>query len=625
MCGIAGVNANDNRAAIEGMLVKMSAAIAHRGPDADGTWIAPNANIGFAHRRLSIIDLSTAANQPMTSASGRYVLTYNGEIYNFQQLRSELERADYAFRSQSDTEVILAGIEIWGLEGALERFIGMFAFALWDADTGSVRLVRDRLGVKPLYYGFNQGQWAFASELKALESIDFLDYSLSMKATSLYLRYGYVPAPQSIYSGINKVPAGGIVTLDAKGSAPRVSQYWDIVSVAEHGQESRASYEPAEVVEKFAALLDDAVKLRMIADVPLGAFLSGGVDSSAVVAMMRRHSAQKIRTFTIGFHEPKMNEAIYARQVADHLGTDHHEQYIGQAELAQYVDDITAIGDEPFADASILPTYILSRLAATEVKVVLSGDGGDELFAGYTHYQTAADEHAKNAKIPRAVRRIYGNALQALNGGAGKLARIGAMRAADTSEELCRGLLSHWQRPTAILQQGENDDALWGDRNISFRSDISSYLMLRDSVRYLPDDILHKVDRASMATGLEARNPLLDHRIVEFAWQLPYALKRRNGETKWPLRQLLERHVPNSLIDRPKHGFGVPVSSWLSGDLRGWAEDLLNGPAANEIFDGPRIRSIWNRRMSGKRRRGGSHLWDILVFLNWIKHSRATY
>ncbi|MEZ5566424.1 MAG: asparagine synthase (glutamine-hydrolyzing) [Gammaproteobacteria bacterium] len=372
MCGIAGVSARLSPPAIEELLVQMSASIRHRGPDADGIWMAPDGTSGFAHRRLSIIDLSTVANQPMTSASGRYVLTFNGEIYNFQTLRSELQTAGYAFKTRSDTEVILAGIEIWGLQQSLERFIGMFAFAVWDRNTKAVYLVRDRLGVKPLYYGFNGGQWAFASELKALESVDFLDFSLSATASSLYLRYGYIPAPHSIYRGIQKVPPGSIVCFATDGRQPSITRYWDLISIAEQGQKTPAAIQPDEAVERLEELLNDAVRLRMIADVPLGAFLSGGIDSSTIVAMMRRHSSRKIRTFTIGFHEPSMDEAPYARAVAEHLGTEHHELYIGQAELLQHVDEITTIADEPFADASILPTWLLSRLAASEVKVVLS-------------------------------------------------------------------------------------------------------------------------------------------------------------------------------------------------------------------------------------------------------------
>lgn len=587
--------------------------------------MAPDLALGFAHRRLSIIDLSAAGNQPMVSASGRYVICFNGEIYNFQSLRAQLSRGGYVFRSHTDTEVILAAVETWGLEPALHRFVGMFAFALWDAETRSVSLVRDRLGVKPLYYGQCDGQWAFASELKALEAVDFLDFSLSRTASSLYLRYGYVPAPHSIYTGIRKVPPGCVVRLDATGAAPQISTWWNLNAVAEQARASAGEITAPAAVDRLFELLDDAVRLRMIADVPLGAFLSGGIDSSTVVAMMRQHSDQKIKTFTIGFNEPKMNEAVYARQVAEHLGTEHHEQYIGQADLLQYVDEITAIGDEPFADASILPTYILSRLAAGHVKVVLSGDGGDELFAGYTHYERAALEHRRNTRWPGLLRRVVGKALMTRNAGVGKLARTGAMLAAGDNEALSRGMLSHWQQPSAILRDGVDSDDLWGDRPMPFANDVRSYMMLRDTARYLPDDILHKVDRASMATSLEARNPLLDHRVVEFAWQLPYAIKHREGAAKWPLRSLLERQVPRDLFERPKHGFGVPVSAWLNGELRDWAEGLLHSTAANEIFDGPRIRAIWNRRMSGKRRRGGSHFWDILVFLNWIERSRATY
>jgi asparagine synthase (glutamine-hydrolysing) len=622
MCGIVGAFLRADRQEVGTTLMSAASAMRHRGPDAKGLWVAPEGRLGFAHRRLTIIDLSDAGNQPMTSPGGRFVICFNGEIYNYQGLRSELVTAGVAFRSHSDTEVVLAAVETWGLSAALDRFIGMFAFALWDSRDRCVYLVRDRLGVKPLYLGTHGDQWAFASEIKALRHFDWLDRDVSREAVSLYLRYGYIPAPYAAYRGVRKVSAGTVLRLTLDGKPPVETRYWDPAAIATSSAANPSSSSPDEVVEELEALLDDSIRLRMVADVPVGAFLSGGIDSSTVVALMRRHSPHRVKTFTIGFREPKSNEAQHALRIARHLDTEHHELYIGEAELARHMQDITRIGDEPFADPSILPTWIVSRLAAEHVKVVLSGDGGDEFFGGYNHYLRVAENLRLNRRLPRPLGRLLGEALCRPSAGGGKLARRGAILAAAGNEEIARAVASHWQRPARILRGGSNDDSPFGDTGAPFGDDLQAYMMLRDTVRYLPDDIMHKVDRASMAASLEAREPVLDHRLFEFAWRLPAGLKIRDGQTKWPLRQILARHVPRELFERPKQGFGVPVSAWLRGELRGWSEDLLADPLLDEFFDGALLRRVWQRRVAGRSGRGGTRLWDVLLFLNWLRHDR---
>jgi asparagine synthase (glutamine-hydrolysing) len=622
MCGIAGACLQAGPAELAAALRRSSAALRHRGPDAEGQWLAPDGRLGFAHRRLTIIDLSDAGNQPMASASGRLVICFNGEIYNYRELRRELAAAGVAFRSQSDTEVILAAVEAWGLGVALGRFVGMFAFALWDAADGSVCLVRDRVGVKPLYFGSDGRQWAFASELKALRHYAWLDHRPDPVALSLYLRYGYIPSPHSVYRGVRKVQAGSYLRIGLADGAVTEHRYWDLVEVARRGQADPYRGSPEEAVAEVERLLDESIRLRMVADVPVGAFLSGGIDSSTVVALMRAHSPYQVKTFTIGFDDARSNEAEHAKRIARHLGTDHHELYIGEAELLRHVDDITRIGDEPFADPSILPTWIVSRLAAGQVKVVLSGDGGDEFFGGYNHYRRTGEFADLNGRLPAPLGRLLGGWLAGASSGGGKLARRGAIMAARGPEEIARAVLSHWQRPARILRGGTDDDTLWPDDAPPLGEDLQAHLMLRDALRYLPDDIMHKVDRASMAASLEAREPVLDHRIIEFAWRLPPALKIRDGQTKWPLRQILARHVPRELFERPKQGFGVPVSTWLRGSLRDWAQDLLADPLLDEYLDGPALRRIWRRRVAKRVGRGGTRLWDVLVLVSWLRQDR---
>jgi asparagine synthase (glutamine-hydrolysing) len=621
MCGITGAFLKTSREQLEMALRKASASMVHRGPDADGLWTEDSGRLGFAHRRLTIIDLTAEGNQPMTSVSGRYVICFNGEIYNYKELRAELEKSGATFVSHSDTEVILESVAHWGLEESVKRFVGMFAFALWDAEEQDVYLVRDRIGVKPLYFGQCNGQWAFASEIKCLRHFDFLDRSISQESLSLYMRYGYIPAPSSIYTGIQKVRAGTILKLGLHGDAPEEIVYWDLVKIAREGQANPSTAGAAEVVEELEELLEESIRLRMVADVQVGAFLSGGIDSSTVVALMQRQAARPVKTFTIGFGEKKANEAIFAKDVAEHLGTEHHELYVGQEDLLNNVDLITAIGDEPFADQSIMPTWIVSRLASEHVKVVLSGDGGDEFFGGYNHYLRTPKILKQNRRWPQPFDKLIGTAMQTISTGAGgSMARKGAVIKARDTGEIATALESRWQEPSRIVLNGTDEDPYWPDGSTLFPGDLRSHMMLRDGVRYLADDIMHKVDRASMAVSLEAREPLLDHRILEFAWTLPMDMKVRNGETKWPLREILARHVPRKLFERPKQGFGVPISPWLRGALKDWAEDLIADPSLDEHFDAKLIRNFWRRRTDNKRPRGGTRLWDVLVFLNWLRY-----
>ena len=623
MCGIAGAGASREPGSLHRCLEAMNLAQRHRGPDADGIWISDGGDFGFAHRRLSIIDLSTAGNQPMHSADGNLVVCFNGEIYNYDELRKELIAQGQVFRTSSDTEVLLNAVCQWGLDAAVRRFVGMFAFALFDRREEKIHLVRDRMGVKPLYYSIQDSGWAFASELKAVRQARFLRFSLSSDALSLYLRYGYIPAPASIFSGIHKVPAGSIVTLRTTGGPEDIRRYWDLEQVAIHGVAS--AFGPAEhetALAELEQLMTESVRLRMVADVPVGAFLSGGIDSSLVVALMQKSSSRPVQTFTIGFNEPEFDESRHAAAIARHLGTTHHELIVTEQDLLDRIDGIANVIDEPFADASILPTLLVSELAASHLKVVLSGDGGDELFCGYRHYDRGQAAARLNGSLPRAARQPLGRLLSGNNHGVGKLARLGAVLAARSDDELCRAVISHYQQPARMVRGGTEALHTWlDDRSLAGR-DIRERMMLRDMRLFLADDILHKVDRASMANSLEAREPLLDHRLVELAWRFPMDLRIRNGQAKWPMRQILGKYVPEALYERPKRGFGIPISRWLRGPLKSWAEDLLHGQAVRDNFDARAVRALWQQHLSGRHDRG-TNLWDILIFVKWLECSPA--
>jgi asparagine synthase (glutamine-hydrolysing) len=629
---------------------RMAAALAHRGPDAEGTWLDESCGIALAHRRLSIIDLSPLGSQPMISASGRFVIVFNGEVYNHGALRKELMRnsARVAFRGHSDTEVMLAAIETWGLEDAVRRFVGMFAFALWDRQQHRLHLVRDRLGIKPLYYGWAGDTLLFGSELRAFTAHPSFQGEIDRNAIALLLRYQCIPAPHCIYRGVYKLLPGTILTLGRPESANAApAAYWSARQVAEQGTSDPFTGTEGEAVEQLDTLLREAVSLRMIADVPIAAFLSGGVDSSTVAALMQAQSDRPISTFTIGSTDPAFDESPYARAVAHHLGTDHTELIVTPDDALAVVPQLATLYDEPFADSSQIPTYLISALIRRKATVALSGDGGDELFAGYNRHVWATRVWNSVRYLPRAVRNVQASAITAVppstwnslfervghlmpktlrHGDAGyKLHKMADVLSAPSIEAIYTRLSSHWHAPTSVvLDAAEPATALADPAHAVRLPGFVEKMLYLDLVTYLPDDVLTKVDRASMAVGLEARVPLLDHRVVEFVWRLPVSLKYRDGQSKWLLRQILYRHVPPSLVERSKVGFGIPLHSWLRGPLREWAEELLDERrlAREGYFNPAPIRQRWLEHLSGKRR-WEYHLWDVLMFQAWLETSHA--
>jgi asparagine synthase (glutamine-hydrolysing) len=650
MCGITGFLATDRAHsgdALKAIAANMAHAIRHRGPDAAGAWADPSCGIALGHRRLSIIDLSAMGAQPMRSPAGRFVMAFNGEIYNYAELRKELESRGLvsSWRSSSDTEVALAAFDAFGIEDGLRRLTGMFAIALWDCATRTLCLARDRLGEKPLYYGWSGGAFVFASELKALRAHPNWHGEVDRDALCSFLRHSYVPAPRSIYRGISKLLPGSYILVSADrlhaGDSPKPRHYWRL-SDSLH-LPARVSPNDEEATVELEALLKDAVGRQMVADVPLGAFLSGGVDSSTIVALMQAQSARPVKTFTIGFHEDGYNEAPHAKAVARHLGTEHHELYVTPQETIETIPLLPALFDEPFADSSQIPTYLVSKLARQHVTVSLSGDAGDELFCGYNRYSWGSRIMNGRRGMPAALRRVLSAGCRRipahivdatydiirpalpsrlrLNNVSVKLQKLADVLAAESASAVYRQLVSHWTRPEELVLGGRERapsfDALSGAP-----SDFVPWMMYLDAHTYLPDDILVKVDRAAMSVSLESRVPLLDHKVVEFVWSLPMRMKLRNGSSKWLLREVLYRHVPKELIERPKMGFGIPIDRWLRGPLRDWAEELLAAPrlAREGFFDPEPIRRTWLEHLSG-RRSWAYHLWDVLMFQAWLEHS----
>jgi len=629
MCGLCGFVDRSTAHGVEAriaILGTMAERIRHRGPDDGGSWQDAEAGIGLGHRRLSILDLSPEGHQPMHSACGRYVIAFNGEIYNYRQIRAELEAAagPVAWRGHSDTEVMLAAIAHWGLRAALGRFNGMFAFALWDRQERTLHLARDRLGEKPLYYGWMGGVFLFGSELKALRAHPAWRGEVDRDVLALFLRHGYVPAPYCIYAGIHKLLPGTCLSLPAAaapGDLPQPQAYWSAAQVAEQGAARPRRVAPEQAIDELEVLLKDAVALRMEADVPLGAFLSGGIDSSTVVALMQAQSAQPVNTFSIGFHEAGFNEARHAAEVARHLGTRHTELYVSPEEAMGVIPLLPSLYDEPFSDSSQIPTYLVAKLARQHVTVALSGDGGDEFFAGYDRYFLADRLWRGFGWLPRGVRRGLARILSGVPrlGGDSPQKLAGVLPAA-SREALYHYLNSYWRSPERLVRQAREpltaftDSARW-----PALEGFIEFMMAMDMVGYLPDDILVKVDRASMGVSLEARVPLLDHRVAEFAWQLPLDLKVRRGQRKWLLRQVLYRHVPRQLIDRPKMGFGVPIGTWLRGPLRDWAEELLGEARLRRegYLDSADIRTRWQEHLAGARN-WHEHLWHVLMFQAWL-------
>jgi asparagine synthase (glutamine-hydrolysing) len=651
MCGIAGfVESRPTGAAgLEARARRMADQLVHRGPDDSGLWTDPAVGLGLGFRRLSILDLSPAGHQPMCSASGRYVIVFNGEVYNFSELRGSLEPRGHTFRGHSDTEVMLAAVEEWGLEAAVRRFVGMFAFALWDRRDRTLHLVRDRLGIKPLYYGFSHGTLLFASELKAIRAHPDFKPEIDRSALTLLVRHGYVPTPYSIYCGVSKLTPGSIISFRIDGgkdpALARSRPYWSFREFAEQGEREPFPGSDEEACSELERLLKDAVGLRMIADVPLGAFLSGGIDSSTVVALMQAQSTSQVKTFTIGFEERRYDEAAYARQVAAHLGTDHTELYVAPEEARSVIPKLPALFDEPFADSSQIPTYLVSRLARQKVTVSLSGDGGDELFGGYTHYTRAPWLWSRMRRIPGPLRqalaviistpgvgaynRLLGRKQMASEhsrpGTAGeKIHKLAEALAVRDAWELHRHFSSHWKRPARLVIGGQEPLTIFTDPSRRPPlSGVASRMLATDTLGYLPDDILTKVDRASMAVSLEARVPILDHRVVEFAARLPMRLKIRQGQGKWILRRVLHRYVPAALIERPKMGFSLPLGAWLREPLRDWAEALLAGDRLRRegYFRPQPVRKAWAEHLSGDRN-AEDLLWDVLMFQSWLEHWR---
>ncbi|MDP6708702.1 MAG: asparagine synthase (glutamine-hydrolyzing) [Alphaproteobacteria bacterium] len=642
MCGIAGIWQLGLGGLAE-IASEMAVAVRHRGPDDFGVWDDASAGIALAQQRLSIIDLSPAGHQPMLSASGRYVITYNGELYNFPELRCELEAEGLDFRGDSDTEVLLGAIDRWGIDAALDRLIGMFAFALWDRRERELVLVRDRLGIKPLYWGRVGAAFVFASEPKAFACLPGWTGEIDREVLAAYLRWNYVPAPHCIFKGLGKLEPGTILRL-RDGGEPRIARFWDFRQVAEEGVRAAERLSDAEAVERCESLLRDAVRRRMLADVPLGAFLSGGIDSSLVVALMQAESARPVKTFTIGFDEQLFNEAPFAKAVARHLGTEHRELYLTPRDAIDVIPDLPSIYDEPFADSSQIPTYLVSRMTRRHVTVALSGDGGDELMAGYTRYRWADMTRRRFGSMPAPLRRATAAGLGALpdaawNGLAALMPeRLSKGRLGDRVGRFCAFLEqpdddaiylrqhTQWPSPTALTHGAGEAPATLPDPGLSacFPHFVSR-MQVMDSISYLPDDVLTKVDRASMAEALEVRVPLLDHRVVEFGWRLPYEQKYRDGLGKWLLRQVLYRHVPPALVERPKSGFGVPIAAWLRGPIRDWAEALLAPEAlADAGLPGTEpIRRAWARLQAGHDR-FQEPIWGVLVYQAWHQHQVST-
>jgi asparagine synthase (glutamine-hydrolysing) len=627
------------------IISRMSDTLYHRGPDDSGIWLDKSKGIGFGFRRLAILDLSPAGHQPMESANEQYVIIFNGEVYNYDEIRQELLTHGHTFRGTCDTEVMLAAISEWGVEKSLNRFNGMFAFALWNRKNCTLTLARDRLGIKPLYYGWINNVFLFGSELKSLEANPAFHAEINREALCLFLRHNYVPAPYSIFENIFKLFPGSYITLsgEAVNQQPVPHRYWSLFNTAQDGVDHPFRGNDLDAIDELDALLRDSIRLRMIADVPLGAFLSGGIDSSTIVALMQAQSPTPVKTFTIGFHEKLYNEADHARNVATYLGTDHTELFVSPDEARSVIPNLPTLYDEPFADSSQIPTFLVSKLTRQKVTVSLTGDGGDELFCGYNRYSrtnriaqftsfmNGSLANVGNQFLTTITSTRFKSFWEGLGGySPGTNMQRTRFRIVTLAENLKRrpieeiyfNYFSTWKDPEQIVMGGKEPATILQDKSMwpSFRN-FEDTMMYLDTMTYLTDNNLAKVDRASMGVSLEARVPFLDdHRIIEFAWHLPLSLKIRRGRSKWILRQVLYRYVPPSLIERPKMGFGVPIDSWLRGSLRDWAETLLNETLLIQqgYFNPAPIRIKWAEHMSGQNN-WQYLLWDILMFQSWLE------
>lgn len=625
MCGVSGFLLSRQLSKAEPTSLQcMIAAISYRGPDDSGTWYNEKQGIALGHTRLAIVDLSSAGHQPMTSAGDRFVIAFNGEIYNHLDLRDQLKSQGSApsWRGHSDTETLLACFSVWGVEATLKATVGMFALALWDKQEQQLTLARDRLGEKPLYWGWCGDTLLFGSELKALKAHPDFNAEVDRGALSLLLRYNYIPAPYTIYQSIEKLPAGQYVQIK-KGQLRadvQLKAYWQLNRSIELGLANPFSGTDTQATDLLEQMISQAVSGQMLADVSLGAFLSGGVDSSTVVALMQQKSKQPVRTFAIGFDEPGYNEAEYAKEVAQHLGTDHTELYVSAQDALDLVPHLPDIYCEPFADSSQLPTFLVSRMAKQHVTVALSGDGGDELFGGYNPYQFAPRVWGKLQLLPLPLRQIACRLLSGLPLPE-KFAKLLRVLPAKDKEQFYQILMSHWDYPEQLVIGGKEYPTLINSTELWPKTDsFEHWMMAMDASQYMTDDILVKVDRAAMANSLETRVPLLDHRVVELAWQLPIHMKIRDGVGKWVLREVLYRHVPREMIERPKKGFSVPLGQWLRGPLKDWAEALLNKQRLEQegYFNSVIVRRVWSDHLQG-RRDHSLKLWSILMFQAWLE------
>jgi asparagine synthase (glutamine-hydrolysing) len=639
MCGIAGIIIGSSRRTSSDQLVGFASAmdrcLEHRGPDGHDVWCDHDAGLALVHRRLAIVDLSSAGHQPMHSADGRFVISYNGEVYSYVEIRKKLEAAGQRFRGHSDTEVILESIARYGITETMRGLIGMFAIAIWDRKDRTLTLVRDRLGIKPVYWAKLDGVFMFASELKALREYPEWTPRINPEAVASYMRHNYVPAPHTIYQNVHKLEPGTILTLPWN-SEPRLEKFWNARDVAIEGIRNPLREDDAALTDRLESLLIDAVGKRMMADVPLGAFLSGGIDSSLVVALMKAANSGPVKTFSIGFEQPEFNEAPYAAAIAKHLQTEHTELMVSSREALDVVPRLGEMFDEPFADSSQIPTFLVSAMTRKHVTVALSGDGGDELFAGYNRYQLTSKLWKEITRLPAFMRKGAAFGLTSISTGqwdkvfaiwrryrplaqpGRSLHKLASALDVYDATQVYRRIVSHWDPASLMPNISETVGAL---QDASIQHDFPNLLdrmQFLDLTTYLPDDILTKVDRTSMAVSLEARVPLLDHRVVELAWRLPHSVKIKDGKTKWLLRQVLYRHVPSELVERPKMGFGVPLGDWLRGPLRAWAEELLSEQRLNEtgLFNSAMVRQHWEQFLSGKSN-WEYLLWDLLMFEAW--------
>lgn len=644
MCGIAGVLYSKpklNEGDFVALMCKMGDTLKHRGPDDHGEWVDVEAGVGFAHRRLSIIDLSSAGHQPMASKNNRYVISFNGEIYNYREIRAELEKSGVVFTGHSDTETLLESIAHRGLDKTLDLVNGMFAFALWDKETRSLTLARDRIGKKPLYYGWSNGVFLFGSELKALRIHPAFNDEIDRAALGQFIQFAWLNGPASIYSQIKKLKPGSYLTIQSESYELNPTCYWSAVDRARHAQSNSFADSYDEAMDQLNEVIMNAVKRRMVADVELGALLSGGIDSSLVVSMMQAQSSRTIKTFSIGFHEETHNEAVYAKNVSDHLSTEHTELYVTPQDCMDVIPQLPTIYDEPFADVSQIPTYLVSKLANQQVKVVLSGDGGDELFAGYTRYFRCMEHWSKQKNIPKYFRPVLEVLMSSIantswnllantstqEGVAGwrragaKLEKRARRIGSNNSSELFVSMMKRYKDISDLVIHGGGSQSVLSDsKSWPEHEDSILNMMLIDTLSYLPDDILVKVDRASMATSLEARAPLLDREVAEFAWRLPYEMKINSKGGKRILKDILAKYVPAELTNRKKMGFGVPIGKWLRGSLRDWAEDLLDADKIKQqgYLDEVKVQKIWKQHLSGWRNHNDL-LWSILMFQAWLE------